>query len=332
MSPARIRRGACCLALLLLGSLGATASAQYRKGDPRYVKDPREVSDPRTVRDPRTVDRDPRALPSDQELFDHHLATDNVGELRVAMRENPWIVMKWIDGFCQRWLAIVDADGTPGEQRQAEVALLQEQGRLVARLADGAFGDTRFSLYVDGVFRWTPEQRTLYLERERLTQQGLDVSNGAITADDARRALTPLTQALEYARRLGDTPGMSSTLAAMGRVQWEGGYYREARATMGEAVRIGRQVRDYDAIWAALSMLYEGGMEHEEYGQAQRALRDQYLIARDSGAPGAAEQILVQLVELELYLDDRDRLAPPSVRTPGRPGREDPGQLGSAPR
>jgi hypothetical protein len=75
----------------------------------------------------------------------------------------------------------------------------------------------------------------------------------------------------------------------------------EARATLANAVRIGREIRALDSVWEALSRRYEIAMWTQDYDQAEEVLKEQHVIAQDVGDDEVEDRVWQQLVNLDVY-------------------------------
>ncbi|HYN63698.1 MAG TPA: hypothetical protein VES36_03760, partial [Candidatus Limnocylindrales bacterium] len=192
---------------------------------------------------------------------------------------------------------------TPAAHDQLVAA--EEKGRKLARFADETLVDTRFQKYVDTVFGWSVEQQKQYREGQELYRQGVAIASAAREAREALAALTPLQKALKRARLLGDDRTQSLALLSIGNLQAANRDEQAARDTMHEVLRLGREVRDLDSIWNALSVLYESGIRTLEWNLAEESLQEQYLIARDAGDEQAGQRVLLQLVNLNNFRDDQ---------------------------
>jgi hypothetical protein len=295
-----------CPALLALLLLAVAAGAQTKESDPRHGKDPQDIPDPREVTDPREAAKDPYAELEGVELYDALYKGGEVGRLKQQFTEDGWEILGYIDSHCENWLALHERKATDSEEGKQAAAELQAKGRKLAEIADDALQTTRLSTYVNTFYGWTPEQQGKFREGQKLYREGSTLCRDAATVEETLAALTPLQQSLARARELGDTWGQSMTLALLGRVQAENGLFAEAAITMKDAVRIGREIRDYDSVWTGLAVLYETAMAQKLYEPAHEALSDQYLIAQEVRDTKTADAIMRQLVELERAHENRD--------------------------
>ncbi len=179
---------------------------------------------------------------------------------------------------------------------------MQDKGRKLAAMADRVLGDTRFTIYVDNFYGWDAEQRRLFREGQKLFGQGAQLASEAQTPEQLLNALTPLRQSLERSRPLGDTWGQSMALTLIGHIQRENVQKPEARATLAEARRLGREIRDLSSVWDSLALEYEMAILDLNRDAAKEALQEQYLIALDMGDEQGTALITRQLVELESVL------------------------------
>ena len=271
--------------------------------DPRNVKDPRDISDPRDATDPREVAVDPLNEPPGPHLYDALYATGQDARLKQALGENGWDLLGYIQTQLDAWLALFPKDGDGTAKDPARAAELEEKGRKLAKMADESLLDSRFRNYVETVLGWSPEQRQAFREEQDLYKQGLAIAEAARGPSEAAAALTPLQQALERARKLGDGRAQSQALVAIGNLQAANRDEQAARVSMHEAMRVGRELRDLDAVWGALSVLYESGIRTLEWNQAEEALQEQYLIAKDMADQVTAQRVLKQLVDLNAFRD-----------------------------
>ncbi len=285
--------------LLPLLLLTAVAAAQQTGSDPRDVQDPRDVPDPRDAHDPRGQPQTHFEDLEGRELYEALWKAGDTLRLAQAFEQDGWQILPYIDSHCEGWMALLEqsADQTPDGQRR--LAEMQAKGRKLAAVADQALGDTRFAVYVDNFYGWDPEQRRQFREGQKLFGQGAQLASEAETPQQLLNALTPLQQSLERSRPLGDTWGQSMALALIGRIQRENVLKPEARATLAEALRLGREIRDLSSVWDALALLYEMAMLELDHDVAKEALQEQYLIALDMGDDKTGEMITRQLVSLD---------------------------------
>ncbi|MHC5210166.1 MAG: hypothetical protein ACYTG2_05550 [Planctomycetota bacterium] len=290
---------ACPVLVLLV--LGGSLAAQVDENDPRYVEDPRTANDPRTSSDPRDVQLDPLDSPPGPRLYDALYDAGQEAQLAVVFRENAWSLLEYIDGYCEAWLAMVERGDLETETGRERVEELQARGRRIALMADAAIGTSRFGLYVETFYSWDDEQQKLLREGQALYRQAIEQIRSAPSVEVAQAALTPLNQALGRARQIGDTWGQAVALAAIGDLQAASDLLPEAQATLGEALRIGREIRDLDSVWDALSRRYEVAMRTRDYDGAAEALQEQHVIAQDVGDEDVVGRVMQQLVNVEVY-------------------------------
>jgi len=293
-----LRRSAlrCALSLILL--TGAV-SAQTSSTDPRAGQDPRTGTDPRKGADPTAAAKDPFEGLAGPELYDALLKADDMGRLGQAFRENGWQILGYIDGFCEGWLALKERGALATDEGKKQAAEMQANGRKLAALADQVLGDTRLVAYVTAFYGWNDEQQKRFREGQKLYREGATLARQAKSPADAANAISPLQQSLGHARALDDTWGQAMALSLMGRIQADNRRFAESTATMKEAVRVGRTIRDIDAVWNGLAVLYENAIAEQAYEPAHEALQDQYLLAQSLNDIETAEKIVVQLVELD---------------------------------
>jgi hypothetical protein len=271
--------------------------------DPRNVKDPRDITDPRDSTDPREIAVDPLSEPPGPHLYDALYATGQDARLKQALGENGWDLIGYIQTQLDSWLALFPKEGDGGANDPAHATELADKGRKLAKLADESLLDSRFRNYVETVLGWSPEQRLAFREEQDLYKQGLAIAEAAREPSEAAAALTPLQQALERARKLGDGRTQSLALVAIGNLQAANRDEQAARVSMHEAMRVGRELRDLDAVWDALSVLYESAIRTLEWSEAEEALQEQYLIAQDMADQATAQRVLKQLVDLNAFRD-----------------------------
>ena len=271
--------------------------------DPRNVKDPRDIADPRDSTDPREVAADPLIEPPGPHLYDALYATGQDARLKQALSENAWDLIGYIQTQLDSWLALFPKDGDGAAKDPARATELAEKGRKLAKLADESLLDSRFQNYVETVLAWNPDQRQAFREEQDLYKQGLAIAEAAREPSEAAAALTPLQQSLERARKLGDGRTQSLALVAIGNLQAVNRDEQAARVSMHEAMRVGRELRDLDAVWGALSVLYESAIRTLEWSEAEEALQEQYLIAQDMADQLTAQRVLKQLVDLNAFRD-----------------------------
>lgn len=297
------------LALCAVLVAGGPATSQYPPNDPRFEKDPRQEADPRTEKDPRAeahaeeherhVDPGEEDLET-RELFALLLETGRDEELSTAMGERPWEVLDTVDACIQDWLRLVERSSTALDPAlQAEADRLAEKCRRLALLADRGIGDSNFSGWVAALQKWTPEERSLFREREQLLDEAVTLLQAAESEEEYLNALTPLERSLERARRLGDVRGEAAALSTIGRIQALNEMRESARITMGETVRLGRLVRDLDSTWDGLSVIYEVAMLEREFDTARDVLRDQYQISLELGDDETSAVLLERLINLD---------------------------------
>jgi hypothetical protein len=171
-------------------------------------------------------------------------------------------------------------------------------------MADAILGDTRFSFYVDNITSWTEEQRQQFKQEQASFEMGMKIWRSAGTPGDAHAALTPMHQALSHARMLGDTWGEASTYSMIGRIQISTGQLLEGRRSIDHAIRVGRQIRDMDAVWDGLAISYEASVEMGSWEAAREALKDQYLISLEVGDEDTSTKLMTLLVEYDQYVED----------------------------
>jgi hypothetical protein len=294
MSPARA-------ALLLLLLSGTSLRAQTDAVDPRQVDDPRTTKDPRAQGDPREVAADPLDSLPGPRLYDALYDAGQEARLAAAFRENAWTILAYIDGYCEAWLAMVERGDGETEKGRERIAELQAKGRRLALLADNAIVTSRFGLYVETFYTWNSEQQRLLREGQALYRDAIQLIRTAPSTAAAQAAMTPLNQALSRARQIGDAWGQAMALAAIGNLQAGAGLLPEAQATLGEALRIGREIRDLDSVWDALSLRYEAAMRTHDDVRAGEALQEQHVIAQDVGDEAVVQRVMQQLVNLEVY-------------------------------
>ena len=238
--------------------------------DPRSAPDPRNVPDPRDASDPREpAAPDPMLGPPGPTLYDALYSTGQDARLKQALGENGWDLLAYIHKPCEAWLAQRDHGDTASAGNQVKLAALEEKGRKLARLADTSLLDSRFQAYVETVFGWSEEQRRLHRESQELLRQGTALMASARDPTESVAALTPLQQALDRSRQLHDGRTQTETLVAIGNVQAALRDEAAARATMQDAVRVGRELRDLDGVWSALSVLYESAVRTRQWDQAE---------------------------------------------------------------
>jgi plasmid maintenance system antidote protein VapI len=289
------------IAPLLVLLLGGGLQAQNDEVDPRLTEDPRETRDPRMESDPREVAIDPLEAPPGPMLYDALYDAELEVRLATVFRENAWSLLSYIDGYCEAWLAMVERGDLETESGRARVEEVKAKGRRLALMADTAIGTSRFGLYVETFYAWNDGQQQLLREGQALYRDAIQQMRSAPSVQAAQTALTPLHQALSRARQISDTWGQAMALAAIGNLQASGGMLPEAHATLGEALRLGREIRDLDSVWDALSLRYELAMATRDYDRAAEALLEQHVIAQDVGDEAVVARVMQQLVNLEVY-------------------------------
>jgi hypothetical protein len=320
MKPYRAAPLLLVLAALCSGLLAApsTRAQQPPTPDPRDVKDPREAKDPRTAGDPRGT---PLPAGGDQfsalegkALYDALYASGNEGRLAAAFKADGWNILGYIDTHCEGWLALLEQGADQKEEGKQKILEMQTKGRSLAATADRALGDTRFTAYVQNFYGWNAEQRKAFREGQALFKQAEGILAAANSPQEALAAVTPLRQSLERSRPLGDTWGQSMALAVLGRVQEQNDQLPEAQATMGDAVRLGREIRDLDSVWNGLAVQYQAGARARQYDAAKAALQEQYLIALDLQDEKIQQKVQHQLLELDQIFTGKPMSKPPGPR------------------
>ncbi len=290
------------LSLCCVTWLAASGSAQQppaEGADPRSGEDPRTGTDPRSGADPREAVTDPYAALKGPELYDALFAAGDDTRLGAALRTDQWSILGYIDGHCERWLALVERGQAEQEAGRLKMAAEPAKGRKLAQLADLALGDSRYTAYVEAFFVWTPEQQKEFRAGQASYREGMTRLQAVATPQEALVAIGPVRNSLEIARKLGDTWGQTMSLSIIGRVEADTGQEATARATMALAVKLGREIRDADAVWEGFSVTYESAVRSRQWPVAKEALRGQYLMAEDMRDEQTAQKILQQLLELE---------------------------------
>jgi hypothetical protein len=300
--PARCFRIAlACSAVLAL--LTANAGAQLKTSDPRNGVDPRVGEDPRKGDDPRGEPKDPYAQLTGKDLYEAALKAGDDTRLRQAFHDEGWQILSFIDSHCEGWLALKESGALATEDGKKQSDDMQATGRKLAAMADEVLGNTRLVNYVTSFYGWNDEQQKRFREGQKLYKQGATLAHEARTPEEAMNAISPLQQSLGDARALGDTWGQSMALALIGRIQADNKLYPESTATMKEAVKLGREIRDLDSVWAGLAVQYETAIAQQAYEPAHEALQEQYLLAKDLNDTQTEEKIVKQLVELDKAFD-----------------------------
>jgi hypothetical protein len=292
-------------AAMLVLALAAVSAAQQEplSPDPRDVPDPRETKDPRKVEDPRGKPLPPggdqySALQG-KELYDALYAEGQETRLVAAFKEDGWNILGYIDSHCENWLALIEKGQDQNEAGKQKLLALQTKGRDLAGIADRALGDTRFSAYVQNFYGWNAEQRKAFREGQALYKEADTILAAAQSPQAALQAVTKLRQSIERSRPLGDTWGQSMALSVLGRIQLDNEQLAEATATMNDAVRLGREIRDLDSVWSGLGVKYQANARQGRFEDAKSALQEQYLIAMDLQDEATQKKVQHQLVELE---------------------------------
>jgi hypothetical protein len=283
-------------AALLLAT--PAAATQQRNDDPRFNPDPTESADPRSAADPTEVE-DPTAPLEGEELFDDLLERDALGELRLVMGTNPWHLLPYIDGLCQRRLSMKETGADQTQGGTVEAAELEERVRLVADLADGVLRDTRFSPYVTTVLAWDDEQVAAHRQAQEWVAEARGLLEEALSPGEAREAITPIERAQQAARKLNDPVTRSTTLSLLGQVEANLGLADTADGNAREGIRVARSVRNLDAIWDGLGARYEGRMTRKDRPGARAVLWEMHTLAVESSNAEAAESVLDQLAVLQ---------------------------------
>ncbi len=275
--------------------------------DPRDAEDPRGLGDPRDAGDPREAERKPGVdevvTPLEgEELFDELYASGNLAELSVALSEDAWGLSLYIADQCEQWLKqSAGLPKTPSPERDA-AQVQEDKAREFARLADASLGDTRFGFAADTLLSLNKTDRALHAEQRALLRQAESLLDVAGSRAETLPALTPLRQSLSRAQELQDLWGQGHCLELIGHIQALNGRSADARSTMLEAVRIGRSVRDLDAVWNGLSVITETSMRQQDFHSAKEALQEQHGLSLEIGDLSTARQVLEQLVQLDEYM------------------------------
>ncbi|RKY19142.1 MAG: hypothetical protein DRQ55_11405 [Planctomycetota bacterium] len=296
------------IALLSLSLAAPTLTSQIPSTDPRFGEDPREQpDDPRKLHDdPRRDEVEQRALlRTDQlrgaEQFELLDSEGKKAELASAIGAQPWELLGWIDSMCESWLALRERASWDTAETQLEANSLRAKLERSALLADQTIGDTAFSAWVARVLAWDDEQIARYRHAQVLFKQGLTAFNEATSAQHALRALTPLRQAQEQLQPLGTTWEAITTLSLIGRIQMANGQQDGARETLQEALRMGRSLRDRDAVWNGIAVLLDDAIRQADYNGAEKLLAEQYRISMETGDQASADDVIRRLTDLTRY-------------------------------
>lgn len=291
---------------LLTGALHAQdGSVDPRQGlDPRSTAtDPRQAADPRKGADPRAADvKAQNAARADRltgpALFDDLFERSEFASLAQAISAQPWQLLAYLDDLCEQWLALVESSAlaTPAGVERAQD--LRAQIERFSQMGDQVLGDTTFSSWTTGVLTWTPEQIDSYRRGQQLYTEALTLFATAGRADETLRALTPLRQAQDLLTPLGLTWEASMTSTLIGRVQMANRELSAAEQTMSDALRLGRAIRDLDAVWNGLSIHYEAAINAAQYDRAQDLLKEQYRIALETGDQASAQDVVARMTKL----------------------------------
>lgn len=292
--------------LLFVGLLLATsAAAQIDPTDPRFEEDPRTEGDPRFEMDPRDVEAkeaaaaraDPDQLET-RELFDVLWEQERFGELALAMQQRPWEVLPYLSRHVTTWQHHA-RQGELGREAAAEQAAVL---RGLAEAADQGILDSHFSGWVDSLLAWDEDDLATAEEARGLVLEAGVVLRNAVDENDLLTALTPLQQAVERSRVLGDVTAQARTLMTVAMIEASTNAYLDSRVTAEEAVRLAHQVRDLDTSWSGLGLVYEVAMADQEFDAAGEALREQYQLALEVGDEAVSDQVLQKLVNLDNML------------------------------
>jgi hypothetical protein len=288
------------LALLIMLGSPATGLAQIYKGDPRYVEDPRETKDPRETTDPRENDLVPDLgsvthPPEGEDLFEQLYASGNHDALSQAMRQVPWQLLDYVQKQNDLWLTHIDGEAALTPTGRAQGEAIRTKGLAIARLADSGLGDSRFEHFTRTLQSWTKEQRALRSNEQAMLKLGSETYDQALDPEQTLAALTPLRQALANSRQLGDLPAEAECLMLIGWIQTENLRANAARESMREAVRVGREVRHFTAVWDGLAVIVQASLHEQDFDSAHQALVDRHQIALERADDTGARAALMKL-------------------------------------
>lgn len=306
-------RAALGAAALCVLTLAGAAAAQTGPTDPREAEDPRSAtSDPRSATDPRDAAAIARAAGETEALFGipRFEALWSGGEraaLVTAFGEEPWDVLPYLDGIAEAWLAQRESGPAPASGSQAGAVDLKLKLADLAALADQALGDSDFSGWSARLLAWTDDELRAYRGAQASFVEARALYERAGSAAQSRAALTPLNRALTGLRPLGATWETTLALALVARIQIANGELEPARLTCEDLLRLGRSLRDLDAVWNALGVRYQGALADRDYAGAQDLLREQYRISLEIGDEARAQQVAGRLAGLLEFRDDTGR-------------------------
>jgi hypothetical protein len=286
-----------------------TLSAQVESSDPRDAVDPRsESSDPRDKGDPRQADVDFQAgVLGDEldgaDLFDHLHEKGELAGLSTAIRDEPWELLAYLDSLCEQWIGMVESGDLATPDGLAAADALSEKLEQFARLGDEGLGDTAFEAWVGRVTAWDTEEIATYREAQALYVEGVTLFNEATTPEHALEALTPLRRALSRLQLLGPTWESCMSLTLIGRVQVANGELLGAQETMQDALLMGRSLRDLDAVWNGLTILFQVAIHNGDYDGAEDLLAEQFRISLETGDQATANQVVDRLTQLTEFRD-----------------------------
>ena len=295
------------LAALALFALAAPAAGQSDETDPRYAKDPRVAeTDPRERADPRQADVDAQASRRNEQLtgaalYDDLFERGEFGDLGRAINDRPWELLPYLDGLCEEWLGLESPPGNSAPPTAERAAALRDKIERVAALADRGIGDTAFVAWTARVLAWNAAQVEAYREAQALYVEALALFGNAETVEATKAALTPLQRALDRLRPLGTTWETTMSLTLIGRIQMANHELAAARSTMADALKQGRSLRDLDAVWNGLSVMYDSALADGNFDVAIELLKDQYRISLETGDEATAQQVVSRLVALDAF-------------------------------
>ena len=311
-------------------------------GDPRDAADPRVSPDPRDTTDPRDEELliDPRDVPDPREeairekereladalsgadLFDSLYDAGSQFQLVGALRQEAWSVLPYLDELCNQWLQMIEA-GLDSPQSLEDMDALETKAREIAELTDKTLGDSRFEVFVDNYFGWSPEEQAEFRESQDSYQRALAILKKARNPREAQEALAYLERSEASARALGDTWGVAMSMSTIAQVEAANRFFPEARESGRASVRIGRQVRDLDSVWSGLGVVYSTSLALNDRPAAESALTSQHQVAQELGDQPVASSLIEQLILLRAIkgIDQSPTTgAPSSPRVPNGRG------------
>ena len=166
------------------------------------------------------------------ERMEAMLAAGDDEWITAVFRRYPDEAMPFIDRYLEGGLKIIENGGSEKEANDSF-----RKGLKFAKLADKAFGETRFSDYAANFGSWSPEERSWFRKGQKAFRQGRG------SKDDPAKALAHFEEALELAETLGDWWGMADAQGGVAQSRFALEQYEEARSAAMKAAEINARLR-----------------------------------------------------------------------------------------